>query len=144
MRESDGEPERSQKRKQEMKRGREGLDPLSIGRLCLLVFGIILGVKNQDCRREGGDFTAFSKVLLEWEDKMLKIIWYKLRCIFLWVPFCKFSRHKLEIKSLLVTYFFLSYTIICLNHWDRGTWGPTCECYHWNQQCKNRAQIGIL
>lgn len=36
MRESDGEPERRQERKQEIKRGREGLDPLSIGQLLLV------------------------------------------------------------------------------------------------------------
>ena len=37
MRESDGEPERRQKRRiQEIKRGREGLDPLSIGELLLV------------------------------------------------------------------------------------------------------------
>ena len=69
---------------------------------CLGLFG---GLRIKTAKERRRRTTAFSKVRLEWEDKMLKIIWYKLRVYFP-LSFCGFSRHKLEIKSLLVTYFF--------------------------------------
>ena len=77
------------------------------------MFGVILGVKNQDCKREKEKDHSFlqSPLGIGRQDAKLRVYFP--------LSFCGFSRHKLEIKSLLVTFFF-SYTIISSNHPETG------------------------
>ena len=106
MRESDGEPERRQREDTGNKARKGGAGPTEYTRAFACLFlGLFWGLRIKIAKEMRRRTTPFSKVLLEWEDKMLKIIWHKLRVYFP-LSFCGFSRYKLEIKSLLVTFFF--------------------------------------